>query len=209
MKKLLALLLLILVACVATPPAADKVTRPAVQAETQVSTQEQVTSPAQDKIKTPAMEEEEVTGTPVEPTGWEHDPYSQLGCELLLEESEFAKECSQEITNLVVTYKIGTKNCFVNVKDRLNERLTAGVTVTGYDDAETAEKEFDRRLVVLKVGADQSIGERAYEMPNPAVDRVESYFLRNEFIVKIGTDTRLCSQDGMLSVGRIVDSRLK
>jgi len=206
MKKILAFLFLLLVACAPAMPAKEP-TPAKAPSEPQVTAQEEVVSPPQELPPKPTEIEEEVTGTPVEPTGWEHDPYSQLGCESLLTEEEFASSCGKDASALVVTYRIGTHNCFVNVKDRANERLTAGITLTGYDDAETAEKEFDRRLVVLKVGADKSVGERAYEFPK--LDRETIHFLRDEFILEVGSDTRLCSEEGLYSVARIVDGRLK
>jgi len=126
----------------------------------------------------------------------------------LLTEEEFADKCQSD-SKLVVTYKVGTNNCFVNIKDRQNERLTAGVSLTRYKSAEDAQEEFERRVDVTKATTDQSIGEMAYEMPNPPVDRAESYFLRDDYIVKIGTDVRLCEKAGMIGVGKIVDSRLK
>jgi hypothetical protein len=200
-RAFVVLLFLLLVACAPAAPPREPVPAPR-PAEPQVITEEEVVSPPQEL---PPKQVEVLT--PEEPTGWEHDPYSQLGCESLLTEEEFASSCGKDASGLVVTYRIGTKNCFVNVKDRANERLTAGITLTGYKDAETAEEEFDRRLVVLKVGADKSVGERAYEFPK--LDRETIHFLRDEFIVEVGADTRLCSEEGLYSVARIVDGRLK
>ncbi len=206
MKKLFLLLLLILVACAPAVPPKEPVPAPK-PAEPQVITEEKVVSPPQEFPPKTVPSDEEVTGTPLEPTGWEHDPYSQLGCELLLAPEDFAKSCAKSADAFVVTYRIGTRNCFVNVKDRANERLTAGITLTGYADAETAEKEFDRRLVVLKVGADKSVGERAYEFPK--FERETIHFLRDEFILEVGSDIHLCNEEGLYRVARIVDDRLK
>lgn len=209
MKKFWAFLLLFVVAC--APAMEQKESSDISKPEPAVLTSEEVVSPAQSLPPSSAMEEEEevVTGTPIEPSGAVHEPYSQLGCESLLSVQEFASACGKESGNLVVTYKIGTKNCFVNIKDRLNERLTAGITLNGHVDGTTAAEEFERRLKVLKVGADKSVGERAYVLPNPPVDRAETFFLREEFIVKVGTDVRLCDEAGMLAVAKIVDSRLE
>jgi hypothetical protein len=206
MKWVLAALLLILVACAPAMPPKEPVPAPK-PVEPQVVTEEKVVSPPKDLPPAPVGIDEAITGTPVEPSGWEHDPYTQLGCEQLLAEEEFASSCGKSADALVVTYRIGTRNCFVNVKDRANERLTAGITLTGYSDEETAEEEFDRRLVVLKVGADKSVGERAYEFPK--LDRETIHFLRDEFILEVGSDTRLCDEEGLYSVARIVDGRLK
>jgi len=200
MKRLLLLLLFILIACGPAPPA--RPAQPAAQpVEPQVVASEQVVSPPQQAPPAPVVEEKVEKPATV-------DLYSKIGCENLLKGEEFARACDKNVADLVVTYKVGSKNCFVNIKDRLNERLTAGITLTGYVDDVTAEKEFDRRLVVLKVGADKSVGERAYTSPVTLVDREEMEFLRDEFIVEGGTDTRLCSKDGLISVMRIVDSRI-
>ena len=211
MKWVLALLLLVLLACAPAreqPPAAPAPEAPPAAPE--VVTREEVVSPPQPKpLVMPEEEEEEAPGTPLEPSGAEIDPYSQLGCEQLLTDGDFAKECGKDINDIVVTYRIGTKNCFVNIKDRVFERRTAGITLTGYKDAETAEAEFDRRLKVLKAGADKSVGERAYVPPYQMVDRTGLEFLRDEFIIEMGADVRLCSADGLLAVARIFDSRLK
>lgn len=208
MRMLFIALLLILVAC--APQAPGTPGAPGETAVPQISTREQVTSPAQPP--SPVVREPEpvpVPLTPVENIEYEADPYSQLGCEKLLTAEDFASACGKEAGSLVVTYRIGTRNCFVNVKDRANERLTAGMTLTGYKYAEDAMEEFDRRLKVLKVGADKSVGERVYDFPAKLADREEMEFLRNEFIVKGGTDTRLCSKEGLAASLRIIDSRIK
>jgi len=208
MKKIVLLLLLLMVACApSAPTVTDTDTKAPVAPE--VKTQEQVVSPPQPPVPKAEEVKEEVTGTPVEPTGSPIDPYTQLGCETLLSAEEFAKECGKTADGLVVTYRIGTRNCMVNIKDRQNERLTAGFTLTGYTDDVTAEKEFDRRLVVLKVGADKSVGERVYVKPAQLVDREVLEFLEGKFIVEGGTDTRLCSKDGLFAVARIIDGRIK
>ena len=207
MKNVILLLMLLLVACAPAAPSA----KPMVSSSESpvVETKEEIVSPAQQlPPKVVEVEEGPVPGTPLEVSGSVPDPYSELGCESLLTAQEFADACGKSVDDTVVSYKIGTRNCFVSVKDRLNERLTAGISLTGYEDGEKAAIEFDRRLTVLKVGADKSVGERAYVMPNPPVDRVESYFLRNEFLVQVGTDVRLCSEDGMLAVARLVDGRI-
>lgn len=195
------LLFLALVACAPAAPPREPVPAPMIK-EPQVATQEKIVSPPQEAPPKPV----EVM-TPEEPAGYEIDPYTQLGCEKLLTPEDFSKSCGKNADEFIVTYRIGTRNCFVNIKDKANERLTAGITLTGYADAETAEKEFDRRLVVLKVGADKSVGERAYEFPK--LDRQSINFLRNEFILEVGSDTRLCQEEGLYAVARIVDNRIK
>lgn len=203
MKKIFLFLLLILIACAPAAPPAREVAPPISKAP-QIIAKEEVTAPARE-FPPVVREEEEVVPEPE----YDIDPYSQLGCESLLTATEFAKECGKNADDLVVTYRIGTRNCIVNIKDRANERLTAGITLTGYTDAETAEKEFDRRLIVLKVGADKSVGERAYSSPVKLADREEMEFLRDEFIVEGGTDTRLGSKDCLLAIMRDVDGRIK
>lgn len=207
MKTIILFLLLLMVACAPSAPTVkDTDTAPS---EPQVVANEQVDSPpVQEPPKTVAPPAD-VAGTPLEPTGSVAEPYSRLGCESLLSAEEFAKECNKTADNLVVTYRIGTRNCIVSVKDRQNERLTAGIALTGYSEAGAAKIEFERRLVVKKVGADDSVGERAYVPPVKLVDREALEFLRGKFIIESGTDTRLCSKEGLIAVSKIVDSRLK
>lgn len=205
MKKLLFFLLLLLVACAPAAPMSSKTTVP--RAEPAVTTQEQVVSPPQDlPPATITTGDDEAPGTPLEPSGRAIDPYSELGCGQLLSADEFAKTCSKDPASFLMTHKIGTRNCYVNVKDYQDNRLTAGASLTGFEDAATAMKEFERRLVVMKVGADKSVGEKAYTFPK--VDRQIIYFVRNKFIVEVGADNRLCSKEDLLNVARIIDSNL-
>jgi hypothetical protein len=205
MKKILFFVLLLLVACAPAAPIAPK-TAPEQAVVPVIQTNEEVTSPAQPGVPKTSMDEE-TANTPLEPSGSVIDPYSELGCASLLSAQEFAEACSQSPENFQVTYKIGTKNCYVNAKSKSDNRLTAGVSLTGFANAPAAIKEFDRRLVVLKVGADKSVGERAYTFPK--VDRQTINFVRNQFIVEVGSDTHLCSKESLLNVAMTVDNRLK
>ena len=206
MKKILFFVLLLLVACAPAAPIAPK-TAPEKVAEPAIQTNEEVTSPAQPGVPKTSMDEEETANTPLEPSGAPIDPYSELGCDSSLSAQEFAEACSQSPEDFQVTHKIGTKNCYVNAKSKSDNRLTAGVSFTGFENAPAALKEFNRRLVVLKVGADKSVGERAYTFPK--VDRQTINFVRNQFIVEVGADTHLCSKDSLLNVAMTVDNRLK
>ena len=203
MKKILLFLMLLLVACAPAAPISQGKLAPV---QPTVTTNEEVTSPPQQLPPKTTVPVEEVTGTPMAPTGAPIDPYSQLGCEKLLTADEFASACEKSADDFQVTHKIGTKNCYVNAKSVSDNRLTAGVSLTGFADATTAAVEFQRRLAVLKVGADKSVGERAYTFPK--VDRQSINFLRGKFIIEVGADTRLCPKEDLLSVARIVDNRL-
>src|SRR5574342_240092 len=207
MKKILFFVLLLLVACAPAAQTPPKTTGPP-SGEPSISTQEEVTSPPQSPpsgVTTTGNDEEPLS--PMEPSGSAIDPYSELGCGQLLTEKAFAEACGKDPATFLVTYKVGTRNCYVNAKDYQDNRLTAGVSLTGFDSAAEALKEFDRRLVVLKVGADKSVGERAYTFPK--VDRQIINFVRNQFIVEVGADNRLCSKEDLLNVARVVDSNLR
>ena len=203
--QLIVLMLMLLIACAPVAPPAKEMKAPGA-ADTSVVTKEEVVQPPQPK---PVVRPEEVTGTPIEPTGRKIDPYSQIGCEQLLSAPEFEKACGKETDSFIVTYKIGTKNCYVNARGKQNDRLTAGVSLTGFKDAVAAMTEFERRAHVLKVGADKSVGEKAYTNPAPLVDRETVNFVRGEYIVEVGSDTRLCEKAGVTDVAHIVDSHLK
>jgi len=204
MKRILFFVLLLLVAC--APAAQKPQAQPAPAGEPTVISREEVVSPPQPSPPKTTMTEE-VTGTPVEPTGSVIDPYSELGCGQLLSAEEFATACGKDPSTFLVTHKIGTRNCYVNAKDYKDNRLTAGVSLTGFADSATAMEEFERRLVVMKVGADKSVGEKAYTFPK--VDRQIINFVRDKFILEVGADHRLCSKENLLNVAKIVDSHLK
>lgn len=204
MNKVLLALLVLVVACTPIQPTVNDNTM-TPPAQTGVSTSEAVTSPAQPPAEE-AMEDD--SAMPMEVTGEEIDPYSTLGCEKILTAEEFATACGISADSITVTSKLGTRNCMINVLDKKDPRLTAGVSLTGYADDETAEKEFDRRLVVLKVGADTSVGERAYVKPNPPIDRAMMYFLKNEFLVEAGADNRVCPADKVVEFAKVVASKL-
>jgi len=202
MKKvlLLVLLILVIVACAPAPPAEElSDAQKAQEAETAVS--EQVEQEAAAAAKKAAEEPETFD------LGFDYEPYSQLGCENLLTAETFAKECNQTVEKLVVTYKIGTRNCYVSIKHREEERLTAGITLTAYGTSADAIEEFDRRLKVLKKGADKSVGERVYTWPK--MQRETLVFLRGEYLVETGADERLCDLTGLKVVSRSVDEKLK
>ncbi len=203
-----AILLIFMVAC-----ASQVVDEPVEPVSKPVVSEVSSETPEPAPVKLPpapvplVAESEDVSPAPLENVEYEIDPYTELGCENLLSEEGFAQECGKSASDLVVTYKVGTKNCFVNVRDRANDRLTAGVTLNGYDSAETALGEFERRLKVYVVGADDSVGVRAYTLAK--ADRETVNFVRGKFIVEVGSDTRLCSKEGIMKVAQVVDSNLK
>lgn len=199
--RFIALLLLVLMACAQvpepTPIAAQDMPQP------EVMTQEEVTSPP---VTTPPVPV--VTQDDEEEPSPHIEPYTLLDCDKLLTQEEFLANCADTgVTNVVVTSKVGTNNCFINVKDRENERLTAGITLTQYKDGVTAMTEFERRLDVLNVGAAKTIGERVYEFAK--ADRDTLTFIRDAFIVEVGSDTRLCSKAGLEKIAERVDSHIK
>lgn len=205
MKKYL-LLLLLLVACVPPQtPQLESAPKPAAE-DGSVATFV-VTPPAGQPPAVPPSDTEvsEETLTPLEPTGSKIEPYSKLGCSQLLTNTDFANVCGK--SNVKITSQIGTKNCYVNLKDYENERLTAGVSLIGFKNAEDAMTEFERRLKVFNVGADKSVGERAYTFPK--LDRETLVFVRSEYLVEVGSDTRLCTDVQVKQLAMVVDSRLK
>lgn len=203
MKKYL-LLLLLLVACAPQSPQLATSSKPAAEdgnvATFVVTKPESQISPA-----VPPSEISEEPYTPLEPTGSKIEPYSKLGCSQLLTNTDFANVCGK--SNVKITSQIGTKNCYVNLKDYDNERLTAGVSLTGFKNSEDAMTEFERRLKVFNVGADKSVGEKAYTFPK--LDRGTLVFVRSEYLVEVGSDTRLCTDVQVKQLAIIVDSRLK
>lgn len=187
------LLLVVLVACAPAPQ--QPVLDGSEPAPPVVKTSEKVISPPQ------PLEAEEP-----EPPVRKIQPYTELGCEGLLSAGEFAEACSQEENDLVVTYKEGTNNCFVNVKDRESARLTAGITLTSYEDAEEASGELVRRAKVLGMDIDRDVGDVVYRWPK--LDREAVHFAESKYIVEVASDTRLCPKEGVESLAKMVDARL-
>lgn len=208
MKKLVLVLLALLVAC--APSVVDKdTTVPAM--EPTVETSEEVTSPAETSVPSVESTEEVMEKAPLAPlenTEYQINPYTQLGCEQLLTAEQFASACQTNMSDLEVTYKVGTNNCFVNIKSAGKLGYTAGVSLTGFASDEAAAKEFDRRLQVLKAGAYDTIAERYYNFPNPTINSRELYFLRDQFIVKVNSDERLCPSENVEELARVVDMHL-
>jgi len=176
--------------------------------EPKVETKEKVDSPPvvpKEPKPTPKAEEEKVPPgpTPSESQNQKFVPYTDLKCEEMLSAEQFAEACEQDVSNIIVTFNEGTRNCFVNVKDRENERLTAGITLTEYKKAEEASEEFSRRLKIFNVGASKEVGDRVYELAK--VNRETLNFVRGTFIVEVGADERLCAKKNLLGLAKTVD----
>ncbi len=202
MKKLLALLLVFALAC--TAPAPQTPTTPESPEPAVTATEESAgTVPQPEYISETAVESEPSTA---EEAALDIVPYTELGCAQLLTAEQFAKSCVNESSEFVVTYKVGTRNCYVNIKARSNDRLTAGVNLVGLGDNEKALTEFDRRLKVFNVGADKSVGEKAYTFPKQ--DRETINFVKDEYLVEVASDTRLCSKENLLALAKVVDVHL-
>ncbi len=209
MKKYVIFLVLLLAACTAQPMAEQRDANAVSQGQVQI----QINPPtdvAEDQVRSPAApmaeggESAESPLTPLEPTGSEYQPYSTLGCQNLLTKAEFAGICEKE--NVDVTSKLGTKNCYVALKDKEDPRLTAEVSLTSYKDAEAAMTEFDRRLKVFNVGADKSVGDKAYTFPK--LDRETLTFVKGANFVDVGADTRLCTKVQVKMLAQAVAAKL-
>ncbi len=200
--------IIMLIAIVACGPA-EKAQVPAETQDTEVTeptVKEEVTAPAQPQAETTTQAPEASKEELAEPSV-EFEPYTQLGCESLLSAETFAQTCNQTVENVVVTYRVGTRNCFVNVKHREQERLTAGITLTQYSSSEYAMNEFDRRLKVYNVGADSTVGDKAFLFPKQ--DRETVNFVKGAHLVEVGSDTRLCSKHDLVVLANKVDAKLK
>src|SRR3989344_4526210 len=159
MKLAIILILVFLVAC--SQPQ-NFFPSPATPTPTNVDAVERVTRHAQNFTPESTPEEIKVPLSPVENTEHVIDPYSELGCEQLLSAEQFAASCGKDASDFVITYKIGTQNCFINIRDRQNERRTAGITLSGFEDTEHAAREFERRAKVLGRNITTTVGEQSY-----------------------------------------------
>jgi hypothetical protein len=177
MKKALFLLLAFLIACAPVQEAPSEMQDTDIK-DTEVRTIEKVDSaPEPVRMREKPEEKQEVAPAPEVKEGRVFEPYTKLGCEKLLSDEEFTAKCGPAV---VVTYKTGTNNCFISMKDYENERLTAGITLTAYESAETAMAEFERRAEVLKIDLNTFVGEKVYEFPK--FDRETFNFVRGRFL---------------------------
>jgi hypothetical protein len=207
MKKLVLVLLAVLVACAPVPVVNDNNGAPSM--EPTVETSEVVTQPSSPPIvEEEVVMEEKTPPAPITNMDYEIAPYTQLGCEQMLTKEQFAEACGADVSDLEVTAKVGTNNCYVNIKSISKMGYTAGIALTGFGSANKATTEFDRRLKVFKAGAFDTIAERWFNFPNPVVDSRELYFLRDQFIVKVTADNRLCPSEKVEEVARVVDMHL-
>lgn len=215
MKRIALLLLAVLVACAPVPNVKDNMAPPSM--EPIVKTSEEVTAPAvPSAMPSDAMQEkpvdemmENVPPAPLENMDYQIVPYTELGCEQLLTKEQFSQVCGVDVSDLDVSYKVGTNNCYVNIKSVSRLGYTSGIALVGYGSGEKANYEFDRRLQVMKAGAFDTIGERFFNFPNPVINSRELYFLRGEFIVKVNADNRLCPSEKVEELARVIDAHIK
>jgi hypothetical protein len=118
----------------------------------------------------------------------------------------FAAACQTD-EEVVVSAKIGTNNCFINIKSREFERRTAGMVLDKFDSAEAAQAELRRRAQMRNRGVGDEVGDAEYEYEQ--VDRNVRDFVRGSSMVSVGSDIRLCSAENLLIFARALDARLK
>ncbi len=200
---LLILSVLFVVGCQpATPPAAPAApTAPAAPV-----------APAQPAA--PAAPAETAPAVPAEtaPVEREAAPMVESGIDIskrcyALVSAEDVKEICGAEGKIVLSPKITSGDCWVNIADQLNNKLTGGFTIVNWDKAVEANREFDRGVKArIKQGAveGQEVGERSYEYDE--IGRHNVVWVRNEFLTRLGMTNDLCPEDKVLDLARKIDS---
>ncbi|MEM4240200.1 MAG: hypothetical protein QXM31_01625 [Candidatus Woesearchaeota archaeon] len=130
-------------------------------------------------------------------------------CFDLLTAEDFKALCGYE-GKVVLTPKITQGDCWVNIADPMNNKLTAGFTVVEWDKAEEANSEFDRGVKArVRQGAVEGklVGERSYEYDEIARHNV--VWVRGSWLTRLGSMTGLCPAEKLVAVAQQIDSGLQ
>ena len=193
--------LVLLLACAA--PQAPEQKQPAPSAPVAPSPAEKVV--VEEKTE-PQPAPAEVPPGPLETTGWVPEPYSQLGCEQLVTEAMFTTPC-QSKEEVVITARIGTNNCHINIKSREYDRRTAGVVLEKFDSAEKAMAELRRRAGMRQRGVGDAVGDGEYQYEQVDANVID--FAKGSSIVSVRSDERLCSKENLVEFAKSVAGKLQ
>lgn len=165
--------------------------------------------------QTPEMTVEEGESGEVPPAPTENTPipadtsHDLAGaCFGLISGDEFNSICGRA-DPVVLTPKISDGNCWVNIADHRDNKLTAGFTVVDWKSAEESNKEFDRGVKArIKQGAveGKDVGERSYQYAE--IGRHNVVWARGDYLTRLAAMTDLCPADKLIAVGQKIDSRL-
>lgn len=129
-------------------------------------------------------------------------------CFGLITGEEFNSICGRS-DPVVLTPKISDGNCWVNIADHRDNKLTAGFTVVDWKSAEESNKEFDRGVKArIKQGSveGKDVGERSYQYAE--IGRHNVVWARGDYLTRLAAMTDLCAADKIIAVGQKIDSRL-
>ncbi len=129
-------------------------------------------------------------------------------CYDLLSADDVKTICGAE-GKIVLTPKVSKGDCWVNIADQLNSKLTGGFTIVNWEKAAEANSEFDRGVKArIKQGAveGKTVGERSYEYDEIA--RHNIVWVRNEFLTRLGIMNELCPPDKVVEIAKKIDSGL-
>jgi hypothetical protein len=205
---ILTIFALLLAACQpAMQPAAPAAGEPAATAPADGATP---TQPAVSSGESMEGESGEVPPAPLENTATPADTSHDLAgaCFGLITGEEFNAICGRA-DPVVLTPKISDGNCWVNIADHANNKLTAGFTVVDWKQSDEANKEFDRGVKArIKQGAveGKDVGERSYQYAE--IGRHNVVWARGDYLTRLAAMTNLCPADKLIAVGQKIDSRL-
>ncbi|MBW3005054.1 procyclic acidic repetitive family protein [Candidatus Woesearchaeota archaeon] len=197
MKKILPILLVLglvlLVACQPTQPTVEPKTTPEP-----VVKKETAPEPA------PELKEKEM-----EPP----KPFPKLGmkietvCDVLLPVERFADICGLQADQITLSDKSSERTCWISYTDKNNKRFTAGFTAVDWQNAEEADREFQRGISMRRLEPSTDVGEKNYKYQE--IERENIVWQHGRFLTRIGASIQLCTKEQLLKLAQEIDGKLE
>lgn len=197
MKKILPILLVLslvlLVACQPTQPAEpeQKAPEPVVKKET---------------APEPAPEIKEKEMEPPKPFPKQGMKLEEV-CDILLPKEKFADICGIPAEQLTMTDKSSEKTCWISYTDKNNKRFTAGFEARDWENAEEADREFQRGISMRRMEPSTDVGEKNYCYQE--IERENIVWLNGRFLTHIGASTQLCTKEQLMKLAQEIDGKLE
>ncbi|MBW3002031.1 hypothetical protein KY338_02610 [Candidatus Woesearchaeota archaeon] len=199
MKKILTILLVLgLVLLVACQPTTEKKAEEPDKEKAPVVKKETAPEPA------PEVKEKEM-----EPP----KPFPKQGmkietvCDILLPVEKFADICGLSADQITVIDKSSEKTCWVSYTDQNNKRFTAGFEARDWNNAEEADREFQRGISMRRMEPSTDVGEKNYCYQE--IERENIVWQHGRFLTHIGASTQLCTKEQLLKLAQEIDGKLE
>ena len=127
-------------------------------------------------------------------------------CDVILPAAEFAEICGLDAEAVTISIKQSEKNCWISFTDKNQKRLTAGLTVVDWLNAEEVDREFERGISMRRKEAETDVGTQNYKYSE--IERENIVWTNSKFLSHIGASTQLCTKEQLLKLAQKVDGKL-